>query len=114
MAVFTTAQLLSTLALAAFLVPAAARADQSAVDSRSAVVSTSGLDLATPQDQAVLRHRVAVAAHQVCEQVTQGDGMGSPGYTECFNRAKADARAQVEAQIAMANSRAMLASITAK
>jgi UrcA family protein len=114
MSIFTTTRLVSVLALAAFATPVVASAEVQNADTRVAVVSFSGLDPARADDQAVLRHRIAVAAHKVCEQVTQGDSMASPGYTECFSRAVADARSQLDSQVAMASSRAMVASITAK
>jgi UrcA family protein len=114
MSVFTTTRLVSVLALAAFVAPVVANAGEPAPDTRVAVVSFSGLDPARAGDEAVLRHRIAVAVHKVCEQVTQGDPMMSPGYSDCFSRTMADARSQLDRQVAMANSRAMVASITAK
>jgi UrcA family protein len=114
MAVHTVARILSILALAAVIVPVAAKAEQASVESPVIVVSTSGLNPANARDQAVLRHRIAVATHKLCDQVTQGDPMTSPGYAACVSRAMADARPQLDNQIAMATSRAMVASVTPK
>ena len=112
MAVFTVTRMLSALALAAVCVPAAASAVPASVESPVMVVSTSGLDAARPQDQAVLRHRIVVAVHKVCERVAPGDPMTSPAYAECFSRSMADAQTQLNRQIAIAASRAMVASAT--
>ena len=114
MAIFTAPRILSTLALAAFILPAAAHATQPGAESPVAVVSTSGPDPAKPQDRAVLRHRIAVAAHKVCDQVAPGDPMTSSGYADCFSRTTADARSQLDSQVAIATSRAMVASIAPK
>jgi hypothetical protein len=40
--------------------------------------------------------------------------MTSAGYTECFSQATADARSQLDSQVAIATGRAMVASITPK
>jgi UrcA family protein len=114
MSAFKTTRLVSVLALAAFIAPVVANATEQATDTHVVVVSLSGLDPARAGDQAVLRHRIAVAAHKVCEVVTQGDAMGSPGYSECFSRAMVSARLQLDSEVAMANSRAMVASVAPK
>ncbi len=110
---FFTTRFLSALAVvAAIAVPAAASAAQPSNDAQSAVVSTTGLNASKQADQATLRHRIAVAANQVCGQVTQGDALTSSGYSECFGRAIADAKAQLDAQTANADDRAVIASIS--
>jgi len=108
---FTTTRFLSVLMLAAVAVPAVAAAAPLANDTQVAVVSTTGLDISKPSDQATLRHRIAVAAHQVCGQVMQGDMLTSPGYAECFGRATSDAKAQLDARTAAVSGKAVVASI---
>ena len=106
--------LLSALALAAVVLPVGAYAAQADSDTRVVLVSTAGLNAARPDDQAVLRHRITVAAHEVCDAVTQGDSLTAPGYAECVGRANADARSQLADRIATANDTAQVASIALK
>jgi UrcA family protein len=113
MAFFTTARLLSAVTLVTIAAPVAATAGAPAVDTRTTLVSVADLDLAKPADQAVLRHRIVIAAHKVCGDVTPGDAL-SPGYTACIENAKANADMQVQSEIAKASTRAMIASIDAK
>jgi UrcA family protein len=77
-------------------------------DSVQRPVSAAGLDLSNAKDRAVLNHRVAVAAYKVCQQVMNGDASGYPLYAECMERAKADARHQVEALVAAADKKGAL------
>jgi len=112
MSFFTAPRLLATLALAAAALPAVSQAAEPAYETHVQVVSTAGLNLAQSPDQAILRHRIAVAAYRVCSQVVQGDPLNSPGYAECFAKATADARAQMQNQIASANTRSFIASIS--
>ncbi len=111
MTFFSTTRLLSALMLAAVAVPAVASAAPLGSDTQVAVVSTAGLDASKPADQAILHHRIAVAANQVCGQVMPGDSRSSPGYAECFGRATSDAKAQLEARTALVSGKAVVASI---
>ncbi len=113
MSFFTAPRLLTALALAALVAPAAANA-ASPSDMPAVTVSTAGLALASPASQSALRYRIAVAAHKVCDQATGGDALTSPSYTECFSQATADAKAQMQSQIATLSTQAMVASIALK
>ena len=114
MAVSKITHLLSALALAAVVLPVGAYAAQADSDSRVVLVSTAGLNAARPADQAVLRHRIAVAAHKVCDAVTQGDSLTAPGYADCVGKANADAKLQLEDRIATASNTAAVTSIALK
>jgi UrcA family protein len=110
MTFFNASRLAAFISLAAIVLPAAAEAaDQAAMS-----VSTSGVDLTNPAGQAVLSHRIAVAAHKLCAQVTTGDALSSDAYADCVGRATADGKAQLDSRIAAASTRAMVASIGVK
>ena len=72
-------------------------------------VSTVGLDLTQQADQARLKRRIAVAASKLCAEILDASSTTDPGFSDCFSRVAADARAQAELQIAAAQSRAMVA-----
>jgi UrcA family protein len=104
-----------TAALGALMVLAAAaapaRADDSiGNDTVSRAVSTAGLDLASPADQAVLRHRLMVAARRVCEDADFGEPEDSPDVQDCIAKARAGAERQVDKRIAAAEARSVVAS----
>ncbi len=101
--------LLSALALAAVILPVGAIAAQPDSETNIVLVSTAGLNAARPADQAVLRHRIAVAAHKVCDAVTQGDALTTPGYVECVGKASADATSQLEGRIVAADATSLVA-----
>ncbi len=92
---FLAAPLAAAFTFTLFVLPAAAA--EPGNDTAIKMVSTSGLNPASRADQAVLRHGIAVAAHQVCDQVTQGAPAFSAGYQECVSQAIADATAQLTA-----------------
>jgi UrcA family protein len=104
MAFFTATRVFSALIFGAVIVPVIASAAPVS-DTQVALVSTRGVDMTKPADQAMMRHRIAVAAHKVCDQVTEGDALTSPGYAECVGHATADASAQI------GTTRAMVASL---
>jgi UrcA family protein len=114
MAIFTAPRLFAAFALVAIALPAAAKAAGSAPDQSIVTISTSGLNLANPAAQATLAHRIVLAAHKVCGQVTAGDALSSDAFDDCVGRATADAKSQMQSRIAAASTRAMVASITAK
>jgi UrcA family protein len=82
--------------------------DRSTVELR---VSTSGLDLTKAADQALLRHRIAVAASKLCAMVNHTASLTDEGYDACFQKAAAEARRQADAQIAALQSKAIAAAI---
>jgi UrcA family protein len=114
MAFFTTPRLFATVALAAIVLPAAANAAESAPGQTVVSVSTSGMDLANPVAQAMLTHRIVLAARKVCGQDITGDVLSSDAYDICVSSAEADAKSQIKTRIAAASTRAMVASITSK
>jgi predicted secreted Zn-dependent protease len=87
---FTASRFVSVLALAAFVLPAAAQAAEPGSDA-VVVVSTSG------QSPASLSHSVAVAASKVCGAVAQP---ATDAFDDCFSHAIADARTQLDDQVA--------------
>jgi UrcA family protein len=74
-------------------------------------VSTVGLDITKPADQALLRHRIAVAAAKLCAMVNDGAGLGEDSFNDCFQRTAGETRRQADAQIAALQSKAMVAFI---
>jgi UrcA family protein len=101
-------------ALAVALTAAAmpARADDINPDygSVSRAVSTAGLNLASAADQALFRHRLAVAARRVCEDADFGEPEDSPDFRDCYTKARAEAWAKGDQQIAAAEARSVVAS----
>jgi UrcA family protein len=77
-------------------------------------VSTAGLDLTRPDDQSILRHRIILAAHKVCQDVMGSDDFGSPGFAGCFKQAAREGVAQFDVKVAQAHARALVASVAAK
>lgn len=73
------------------------------------LVSTQGLNLASPADQTVLRHRIAVAARVVCHLSNPGEGGLSNEMTDCISTARQDAWAQAQVKIAAAEGRTQVA-----
>ena len=111
MSFFTPTRVFSALIFGAVIAPIVASAEP-AYGTQVAIVSTTGMDASKPADQAILRHRIAVAAHRLCTQVTQQESLTSPAYTACVATATTDAKAQLGVQIAKANSSAMIASVS--
>jgi len=110
MTFFTAPRLFAFISLAAIVLPVVAEA----ADQRVVNVSTSGVDITNPAGQALLTHRIAVAAHKLCDQVAEGDALSSDAYGDCVGRATADGKAQLDSRIAAASTRAMVASIGVK
>jgi UrcA family protein len=80
---------------------------------KSEMVSAAGLDLASTQDQAVLRHRLLVAATHVCSD--NGDNVldGNDGFATCRKEAFDTAWAKAQPMIAAAQGRTKLAAASA-
>jgi UrcA family protein len=93
--------------LLAFTAKPAAAGDQT----RSELVSAGGLDLTSAQDQAVLRHRLLVAAGHVCSD--DGDNVldGHDGFVTCRKEAFDNAWAKAQPMIAAAQGRSLLAAV---
>jgi UrcA family protein len=113
MTFFTAPRLFAFISLAAIVLPVAAEAAESA-DQPVVRISTSGVDITSPAGQALLTHRIVVAAHELCDQLAPGDALSSDGYGACVGRATADGKSQLESRIAAASTRAMVASIGTK
>jgi UrcA family protein len=77
-------------------------------------VSTQGLDLASPDDQAKLRHSIIKAAKSVCAEVTDGLNAGDPDFRDCVREAFANGWGQAATRIAAAKARSLLASAATK
>ena len=91
-------------AIAATVLPAGA---QEAVTS-SRVVHVAGLDLASPADQTVLRHKLMQAAARVCEDYGTRQGFTAE-YAACYKAAFDSAWARAATLMAEAKSRSLLA-----
>lgn len=94
--------------------PAAAAPAQASPDEVVRRVSTAGLDLTQAADRAILRHRIDVAALNVCKEVTGDNSLEEPGFRDCFVRVASSAWTQMDVRVAAAKSRAMVASGTPK
>jgi UrcA family protein len=81
--------------------------DASAADTGREVVSLQGLDLSTPQDRAMLRHKLLVASAHVCAAVGETAYVGNDGFDDCRKEAFRNAWAKAEPMIAEARSRAL-------
>ena len=114
MAVFTAPRLFAAFALAAIALPVAASAAESAPNPTVVSLSTSGMDLANPAAQAMLTHRIVLAARKVCGQAFTDDVLFSDAYDTCVRSAEADAHSQMESRLATASTRAMVATIASK
>jgi UrcA family protein len=68
------------------------------------VVSTHGLNLAVPADQARMQHRVEVATRRLCQEIAGAE------VHACYTDTYADAWSRARAQIDAAVSHAMFAS----
>ena len=110
----TVRHLAASVLLAVFSLPAGATPPADPAEPANLHVSTDGLDLTKAADQALLRHRVATAAHKVCEQVTHGNSITDPGYEACFENAVRTARRDVDARVAAARASNQVASGAAK
>lgn len=71
-------------------------------DKNTMTVSTKGIDLGTPEGQAMLERRVDKAARQICQ--LDGSATGTRlvrrGARDCYNKARASAKQQMVAAIA--------------
>lgn len=87
----------TTLGLAVSAAPALAGPEKG----ESLKISTSGLDLATPEGQKMLDQRIERAAKSVCkaDQVRTGTRTKSHASKECMKQARASAKSQVAAMI---------------
>jgi len=114
MAFFNAPRLFATIALAAIVLPAAANAAESAPVPDAVTVSTNGMDLANPAAQALVKHRIVLAARKLCAAESTGAVLSSDAYDTCVASATADAKFQLESRIAAASTGAMVASINMK
>ena len=89
--VSTIGALAATAATVAFASPAAAQ-----VDTRTAIVSFAGLDLAKPADAARLDRRLRMAAQQVCDSDGRKSLQLINEIQDCKAAALAHARADVQ------------------
>ena len=78
-------------------------------DTRTVVVSTKGLDLGSPVDQALLQQRIERASRKVCGLYEPGAPPISASYRECHQAAIADASAQLKVLIARVDGRTLIA-----
>ena len=69
-------------------------------ETRTVVVSTQGLDLGSPADQALLQQRIERASRKVCGLYESGASPISASYRECHAAAIADASAQLKVLVA--------------
>ena len=80
----------------------------------SRVVSIRDLDLATREDQALLRLRIRDTARDLCRELGESDSGGSPIIPSCVDQAVRDARPQMRVAINQAYANARYASLTAR
>jgi UrcA family protein len=73
-------------------------------------VSIAGLDLSSGAGRQTLKHRIALAARQVCATVTDDAPIDSDRFESCIHDAARDGWRQAEVQIAIAESRQQYAS----
>ena len=78
-------------------------------ETRTMVVSTQGLDLASPAGQALLQQRIETASRKVCGLYESGASSISTSYRECHEAAVADAAAQSRVLVARAEGRTLIA-----
>ncbi len=88
----------ATLAAASVCTPRAWAQD---METTSVVVSTAGLDLATPAGAAILRQRLRDAAVQVCGDRDVRDLAANADYSACRSRALASAGMKANTLIGM-------------
>ena len=73
------------------------------------LVSTHGLDLSSPVDQALLQQRIERASRRVCGLFEPGASSSSEAYIECHKAAIADASGQLKVLVARATGGTLLA-----
>jgi UrcA family protein len=112
LAIKSTRSVISAATLAVLLSSALCTASAADTSERTATVSLHGLDLNTLQDQAVLRHRLHVAASQVCLEPGESPILADDGFQECAEAAYKHAWTKVEPLIAMARSQALFSAGT--
>jgi len=88
------------LALTAAFPSAWAATSQNDVSTVIREVDVAGLDLTTPAGQQTLRHRIALAARQVCEETTGNAQIDSDSYVNCYVAVVRDGWQNAEVQIA--------------
>ena len=94
--------LAASLLVAAPIQPALAQSDTD-TEVQTRTVETRGLNLASASDQALLRHRIRMAARQVCGEYEGGpQNAFSDGFRGCVDKAVADASATLNVLIASA------------
>jgi len=98
------------LALVAASPSARAASPQSDPSAVTRDVNIASLDLTTPAGQQTLRHRIALAARQVCEQTTGNAQIDSNIFVDCYVAAARDGWRVAEVQIAAAEEHTRLAS----
>ena len=74
----------------------------------SRAVSIADLNLAFPEDQRKLRHRLSVAARRVCMEVVGTTVIQDDGLMTCYQTSMHDAWASVQDRILVATARANL------
>lgn len=105
----------NTLAIAVSIfihtgVPAQAADVAGDAETISRAVSTAGLNLASPSDQVILRHRIATASSQICRRLMDGEKLG-PDFVRCMQATEANGWAAAEVKIAAAQHHAVVASV---
>lgn len=107
---FITPKAAFILALSIACLPAHAQTVTEEDDSIRASVSTAGLDLAVPGDQARLHHRIARSAALVCRVLMDEPGGAGNAFTDCSRATRDQAWSAARQIIAAAEGRARLAS----
>jgi UrcA family protein len=79
----------------------------------SRIISVRDLDLATREDQALLRVRIRDTARDLCRELGENDIGSSPIIPSCVDQAVRDARPQVRVAINQAYANATYASLAA-
>ena len=105
---FRALTLMATLLASVTTLPASYASAQEVAVTRS--ISTEGLDLSSPADQAKLQKTIARLSRRVCEDATSGVNTHDAGYADCVQNAYETAWSVAETRIAQANKSSMLAS----
>ena len=71
----------------------------------SALVKFDDLDLRLPGDQQVLNERIAMTAKDLCEELDREIPRGSPGTSECTDKAIEESQAQVRQAVQLHSTR---------
>ena len=103
----------ATLAAVAFVaaaIPASAATPEDPTTQEIRHVQTADLNLASPADVKRLRHRIATAARQVCDDVTDPVNYNDPDYAACVKTSTDAAWVQAERLVASAGGQSLVAS----